>query len=102
MTTLVDKAIEKYNSNAVVYALDAMINRLDHSETLKSATVPVLFINGEKDETIPLDFLQKQVHLPKIADIHVLKDAAHIAPIEQPKVVADLVNKFIQMQSLFE
>jgi pimeloyl-ACP methyl ester carboxylesterase len=93
-------ALEKVNGDGVVFSLDAMAHRNDHSDTLRNAEVPVLFINGALDNTIPEDLRMAQVHLPKIADIHNIEDDAHMSPLESTEKVAAMINEFINLKVL--
>jgi pimeloyl-ACP methyl ester carboxylesterase len=94
---IVLNALEKYNGDALVFALEAMLHRNDCSETLRSAEIPILFINGAKDGTIPEELRMAQVHLPKVASIHTLPESAHMSLIEAPEEVAKIINGFMAL-----
>lgn len=74
----------------------AMQARPDRSSVLENAEVPVLFIIGDEDPAAPLDDLLKQVKLPKISYIHVLKQTGHMGMIENSAKVNDFVLEYLQ------
>jgi pimeloyl-ACP methyl ester carboxylesterase len=96
---IVMNALEKYNGDALVFSLEAMLHRNDCSEILREAEIPILFINGAKDATIPEELRMAQVHLPKVADIHTIVESAHMSLIESPKEVSTIINGFINLVS---
>ena len=97
---VVTTALEKYNGDGVVFSLDAMTHRYNHSDTLRQAEVPVLFINGALDNTVSEDLRMAQVHLPKVADIQNIEDGGHMSPIESTEKVATMINEFIDLRIL--
>lgn len=74
----------------------AMQARPDRSFVLENAEVPVLFIIGDEDPAAPIDDLLKQVKLPKISYIHVLKHTGHMGMIENSAKVNDFVLEYLQ------
>lgn len=58
-------------------------------------TMPVLVVAGARDVIVPLDRLKQLVALMPDARLEVLEDQGHLAPIEQPRVVATLTREFI-------
>ncbi len=97
---IIMNALEKYNGDALVFALEAMLHRNDCSEILQESDVPILFINGDKDSTIPEALRMAQVHLPQIADIHSFAESAHMSLVEVPQEVAKVINEFVLTSSL--
>ena len=74
---LITKA-QKYTPQAVMLANAAMMNRKDKSEVLKNAKVPVLFVNGEEDESAPVAYTLKQASYPANADFHLFSKCKHM------------------------
>ena len=72
----------------------AMVNRKDRTLVLAESKLPVLFILGEEDLAVPLSDLLQQVHLPKIAYIHILKNVGHMGMWESANEVNDCVYQF--------
>jgi pimeloyl-ACP methyl ester carboxylesterase len=73
----------------------------DHSaeDYLASIDVPVLIIAGEKDTFTPgslSHFMAEQI--PK-AELLVIEGGTHVAPIEQPELVAETIKAFVERVS---
>ena len=79
---LIEKA-QKYTPEAVMLANAAMMNRKDKSNVLKNVRVPVLFINGEEDESAPLAYTLKQASYPASADFHLFPLCKHFGPFHR-------------------
>lgn len=97
---IINAMIEKGMSNSstgVANAIEAMRTRKDTTEILKEVNVPVLFIVGEKDQTIPLKMSLQQLHLPYIADIHILNGVGHLGMVEAPEESKKIINNFISL-----
>lgn len=85
-----------FSARALVYYYNSMINRPDRTSILKNCNIPVLFIIGKYDNSVPyLDSL-KQCHLPDFAYIYSLDRSAHMGMQEQPeksnKYLSDYLN----------
>ncbi|MCI5081421.1 MAG: alpha/beta hydrolase [Saprospiraceae bacterium] len=94
---LVDKLVfraSKYQPQGIIDALTAMKNRPDRSHVLENAEVPVFFLIGEKDQTIPTELSLEQTHLPKLASIHIMPKVAHMAMFENEKQCQIQIRKF--------
>ena len=94
----IEKLIEKgkeFTPEALIQYYNAMINRPDRSEVLKTFDKPTLFIIGEKDKAIPLQTSLMQCHLPSISHVHIL-DIGHMGMIEERKKCSDILLSFLQ------
>ena len=69
----------------------AMMNRLDRTAVLKNSNVPVLFIIGIDDVTVPINDSLQQSHMPNFSYIHTLENVGHMGMLEEQ----DKVNGFI-------
>jgi len=92
---LIKNAQETISDAAVVAALEAMKDREDKSETLRSFTKPVLFIIGKKDGTIPLTQSLSQISLPMQSDIHIRSEAAHMSVYEDADYTINCLLNFL-------
>lgn len=91
--TFIGEAIE---ANTLVTHYLAMIDRKATVEVLEQCKVPVLFVMGKHDKTIPfLDSLQ-QSHLPNTSFVHILNSSAHMGMLEQPALFNEILAKFLQ------
>lgn len=80
----------------LIQQYNAMINRKDTTNVLRSFTKPVLFIMGEHDKAVPISQTLPQSHLPQIAYVHILRSTAHMGMIEEPMLVNNYLTDFLQ------
>jgi len=76
-------------------ALAAMRDRSEYLSLLPKLTVPLLIIVGQDDVIAPpalAEAMQKAAPKSKLA---VIPAAGHLAPLEQPKAVADALRQFL-------
>ena len=90
----------KYPPAAIIGAHEAMLNRVDNSVVLQTATYPILFIIGKQDKVIPYQTSLKQTHLPAIADIHILSKVAHMGMYRAKNETLKIVRNFMQLTQL--
>ena len=85
-----------FSKEALMQYYAAMIERPDRTNVLEKSKVPVLFIVGSEDAAAPLEDLLKQVHLPSISFIHILKEVGHMGMWERPFQVNEYLLAFIR------
>jgi|AntRauTorckE5430_2_1112549.scaffolds.fasta_scaffold10527_3 pimeloyl-ACP methyl ester carboxylesterase len=85
----------KFPSEGIIAAQRAMMARMDETDTLRNIEVPVLFIVGKQDDTIPADKNMAQTHLPAVASIHILEKAGHMGHFEARKATQRYVRQFV-------
>lgn len=78
-----------FTKEALIQYYQAMMNRPDRTEVLKSSEVPVLFILGTEDVAAPLKDVLAQSHLPVTSYIHIFENVGHMSMLEAP----DELNK---------
>lgn len=93
--TLIEKA-RKYTPEAVMLANAAMMKRKDKSDVLKNARVPVLFINGEEDESAPVDYTLKQASYPANADFNLFQQCKHMCVFERKAETLKMISSFCE------
>lgn len=81
-------------AEGIIAALQGMMQRPDRSEVLRNTSLPVLFLLGEHDHFVPAAHREKMMHLPRLADIHLLSGVAHMAMFEAPEKAASIVRAF--------
>jgi pimeloyl-ACP methyl ester carboxylesterase len=86
---------KKISPEALIQYYEAMINRPDRTEVLKTYKKPILFVIGEKDNAIPFQSSLQQCYLPAIAHVHIL-DTGHMGMIEKTEESLAIVKSFIQ------
>ena len=90
---------KNFSKEALIQYYTAMMNRPDRTEVLAKSDVPVLFIIGSEDKAAPLDDLLKQVSLPKISHIHIIKGVGHMSMLEEAEQLNNYLLEFIKNTS---
>lgn len=85
---------QRYPSEAIAQALEGMIARADHSDTLRKAPCPVLIVAGERDVLIPPTMALEAAAMPTVCQIELLADAAHMGMYESPERLARIIRDF--------
>lgn len=86
----VDQQIEKsraFTDQTIIAYYQAMINRPDRTDVLKTFNKPILFIIGEHDKAVPFEQSMQQCYLPVEAHIHTLRNSAHMGMLEEAEKV---------------
>ena len=73
----------------------AMRDRRDHTATLATLKMPVLFICGEKDGGIPVESIRKQAARCLYPTVRILNGVGHMAMFEEPEGAAKAVHDFL-------
>ena len=81
-------------ATSITGALESMIARKDHRDTLRDAACPVLFVLGSDDAIIPVDWALQAAVLPAVTDVHVLPGVGHMAMFEAPEKSVEIVRQF--------
>ncbi|MDO9374829.1 MAG: alpha/beta hydrolase [Ferruginibacter sp.] len=87
---------KKFTPEALIQYYEAMIQRPDRTEVLKTFPKPVLYIIGEHDTAIPLDASLKQCYLASQSHVHILAQSAHMGMWEETSKVNDALLSFLQ------
>ncbi len=90
---------KNFSTEAMVQYYTAMMNRPDRTEVLAKSKVPVLFIIGSEDKAAPLEDLLKQVSLPEITHIHIMKGVGHMSMWEEAEQLNNYLLEFIKNTS---
>jgi pimeloyl-ACP methyl ester carboxylesterase len=96
---IVNELIERYNNfnpDSLVSYYDAMMQRPDRTQVLKSFKKPVLFIAGEKDNAVPIEHSLQQSYLPDLCYFHILIGAAHMGMYETVNLSNEMLNDFLK------
>ena len=81
---------------ALVAYYEAMIQRPDRTTVLQSINKPILFIIGKKDKAIPFEDSLKQCHIPSLAAVQILENAAHMGMWEEKEKSTQALLAFLQ------
>lgn len=83
------------SADAVAAALLAMAARTDSTALLPSLSCPSLWLCGSEDVITPPDEMQHAASLAPQSAFVEIKDAGHMAPLEQPLAVNDAITTFM-------
>ncbi len=87
---------ESFTPSALIQYYNAMINRPDRTEVLKTFRHPVLFIAGEEDNAVPLQAVLQQCHLPATSYLTILPAAGHMGMLEEKDKCREALQTFLQ------
>lgn len=85
----------RVSETSLVKYTEAMRDRRDRTDVLKSFERPILFIAGEYDTAVPLDKIYAQIDLPKKPVVHVLKDTGHMGMFEKKEYTQEILMDFL-------
>lgn len=88
---------KEITDNTLIQYYQAMIKRPDRSSLLRNTKLPVLFIIGKHDSTIPLDISLKQSHLPSISSVNILDHSGHLGMWEEAEATNKAIQTFLTM-----
>ncbi len=81
--------------DALLAVQQGLMSRPDSAPTLKTIDVPVCAIAGGEDEISSPDEMRVIAEQVPGAEFHVLQDAGHYAPLEQPSAIAEILGDFL-------
>jgi len=81
--------------DAALRHIRAIIGRADHREMLARLDLPTLVLCGRVDQVTPLALSREAAALIPGARLHIVEDAGHWAPLEQPDIVAEQLARLL-------
>ncbi|MDH5401922.1 MAG: alpha/beta hydrolase [Candidatus Heimdallarchaeota archaeon] len=81
---------------AFIQSLRGMKMREDSRDLLSKIEIPVLIITGEEDELTGPSIAQEMMHSYKKAQLEIIAEAGHYAPIENPAEFGTVIHKFLK------
>jgi pimeloyl-ACP methyl ester carboxylesterase len=97
-TALMEAIFQMFErKNAAIFAkqLHALIHRPDASDVLSRIAVPTLIGCGRQDAWSPPSQHEAMHQLAPHAQLDIYEEAGHMAPMEQPHVVADSMLQWL-------
>lgn len=88
---------KEISDEALIQYYHAMMQRPDRSDLLKQSALPVLFLIGKHDQTIPLDVSLKQCQLPPVSSVTILEHSGHLGMWEETQKANDTLVSFLQI-----
>jgi len=80
----------------IVGALRALRDRPDSTATLATIAVPTLVVAGEDDKITPPDVMRVMAQAISGAQFAVISAAGHLAPLEQPRAMNQVLADFLE------
>ena len=90
-----DIAIQAKGKSVIAY-LEAMRDRPDTSQVLRSFHGEILIISGENDSAIPVESLKKLTGLSPKIKLEIIKDIGHMGMFEAPEKTAEIIDAFLR------
>jgi pimeloyl-ACP methyl ester carboxylesterase len=90
---------QKQSSEGIIAALEVMIHRPDHTETLRNITCPLLLLLGATDPLISLQDTLKAALPAAALSVSILPGVAHMGMFEAPEACSQIVAQFWQFCS---
>jgi pimeloyl-ACP methyl ester carboxylesterase len=87
--------MERLSPRAVAGALRGMAQRPDRMSELASLTVPTLVLVGEHDAITPPDEARRMATAIPDAQLAIIPDAGHLAPLENPEAANEAILDFL-------
>jgi pimeloyl-ACP methyl ester carboxylesterase len=95
------QSLNNFSAESLVYYYEAMIQRPDRTNLLKTTKIPVLFILGEHDTAILLQDTLKLCSLPEKVYIHILRKSGHMGMKEEADLSNEILKKFFDGAWIF-
>lgn len=73
----------------------ALQRRPDQQKTMRRVKLPALVIAGEMDTLVPMRRQEFTANLMPFGKLHVVADAGHFTPLEQPEAVSAAIEAFL-------
>jgi pimeloyl-ACP methyl ester carboxylesterase len=88
---IINALVDRYKDlspDGLIYALQAMRDRLDRSNVVSSSANPFLLISGVEDQVVTLETVSRIYKMPQYTFGLFIRQAAHMAMIESPDACA--------------
>lgn len=89
-----------YSQRTTIYQLRCELANYDYTQALKTSTIPVLLLQGEKDSGInrEIDKIWPLIQENPLVKREILSDAGHIANYDQPQAFYNSVIQFLRSE----
>lgn len=101
---LVDEFVERlsdFSASALVLYYKSMMARADHTQVLREAAYPILFVMGPYDQAVPMADSLRLCTLPGKSYIYTLTSSGHMGMLEQPGLSGKIILQFSSEAYLF-
>lgn len=76
--------------------LQVLADRPNSLATLRSFHQPTLIIGAENDIPCPIQHQEIMAESPLISELHIIKNAGHFAPLEQPTQINQIIYQWVK------
>ncbi len=95
---LLTAMVERQTVESFAAQTTALLGRPDARPVLPTIRVPVLLASGRNDAWSPVaQHADMQRHIPQ-ATLEIIEDSGHMAPIEQPEAVAEVLRSWLGLR----
>lgn len=101
---LIDEFVESlsnFSASALVLYYRAMMAREDHTQVLREAAYPILFVMGPYDQAVPMADSLRLCTLPGKSYIYTLTSSGHMGMLEEPGLSGKIILRFVSEAYLF-
>lgn len=89
------RIMREVGAAAAIRQIQAIIGRADHRAMLARLDMPTLVLCGRTEQVTPLALSREAAALIPGARLHIVEDAGHWAPMEQPQAVAAELGRLL-------
>ncbi len=82
------------SAEGIIAALEAMMTRRDHSDTLQQIACPVQFLLGTEDKLVEPGPVLRASTWPEVSDVRLLHGVGHMGMFEAPETAAAAIEEF--------
>jgi pimeloyl-ACP methyl ester carboxylesterase len=101
--TLISEILEMFarrSADHFAAQIHALLSRPDASQTLASMEGPVWLICGAQDSWSPVSQHERMAQFLSEPQLHVIEDAGHMAPMEKPQRMAEVLAQWLRSAPL--
>jgi len=95
LLTRLTTMVERQSADSFAAQTHALLNRPNAAGILPNIRVPVVFVSADQDTWSPPQQHEAMRQLCPGAELIVVKDAGHMAPVEQPEAVAAVLRAWL-------
>jgi pimeloyl-ACP methyl ester carboxylesterase len=87
--------VERSTAEQFAAQIHALLHRPEAATVLAQVRVPLLLLSADQDRWSPVEQHEAMRRLCPAAELRIVRDAGHMAPVEQPGPVADALKGWI-------
>jgi pimeloyl-ACP methyl ester carboxylesterase len=97
---LVKSIAENSSAEAVKGYTQAMRDRSERTDVLRTFTGPILFLGGNKDQGISVESIREQAAISINAQVKILADVAHMGMLENEKESLEIIRAYVEKSAV--